>query len=330
MSETVDEFMQKPVKTYHCGKDAQRVKKTLTQAFVASSENKATEEKASFEKIIDAVMKTKEGRSTLKALADLGYTYAFERGKFGGFCNSIEKKIVINPALSFEYNVQTAVHEGRHAIQASLKSENVPLSCIMQTASYLRYSRAIEADASAHEAAFAYECKDILPEVYQEAKKRNAPMFKAYVDEMEKSGNGRKAMQASFAAWYEYDYYRDFYDNDHKNMIKAVCDWGKKHKYGDFFREEYSGSDALKLCVYRGKPYMTEEFLNTGKAFSISQKDKKDIAKMIKDYVKAVPEAKMDMSVLKMRERTASGELLPVQNDTAKIALAAKLKAQGR
>ena len=330
MSETVNEFMQKPVKTYHCGKDAQRMKKTLTQAFVASSEKKAAKEKASFEKIIDAVMKTKEGRNTLKALADFGYTYVFETGNFGGLCNSAEKKIIINPAMPFEYNIQTLVHEGRHAIQASLQSENAPYTENMQTASYLRYSRAIEADASAHEAAFAYECKDVLPKVYQEAKERNAPMFRAYADEMEKSGNGRKAMQASFAAWYEYDYYRDFYDKYHKDYIKAVCDWGKQHKKGGFFREEYSGSEALKLCVYRGKPYMTEEFLNTGRAFSISQKDKKDICKMIKDYVKAVPEAKMDMSVLKMRERKASGELLPVQNDTAKIALAAKLKAQGR
>ena len=76
---------------------------------------------------------------------------------------------------------------------------------------------------------------------------------------------------------------------------------------------------------------MTSEFLNTGKAFSITKQDKKEIFDMMQSYAQAVPGAKVDTSVLKMRERTASGELLPEKKETAKTSLlASKLKQKGR
>ena len=199
MSETVAEFMQKPVKKYACGKKAQEAKKTLMQAFTASEEGRKVEEEALFKKIVDTVMKTEKGRETLTSLSGFGYSFAFESGNFSGFCDADKKKIVINPHISFPSMLQTAVHEGRHAIQNSLERPDAPAAALVQTASFLRFSRAIEADASAHEAAFAYECKDVIPEVYQDAEKQNFSMFRAYAGEMEKSGDEKKAMRASFA-----------------------------------------------------------------------------------------------------------------------------------
>ena len=331
MSGTVAEFMQKPVKKYACGRAARKAKKSLIRAFTASEEKNAVKEGVLFEEIIDSVVQTKKGRETMMALSKLGYTFAFEKGNFGGFCAPDSKKIVINPTFSFEYMLQTAVHEGRHAIQYSLEGQGRPAYEDTQIASSLRLHRAIEADAVAHEMAFVYECKDVLPQVYESAKKQNLPMFRAYVEEMEKSGDQRKAMQACFASWYECDYYRDYYDLWHKNGFKQVSDWAKQAQYKDAFKEEYSADNVLKMCLYKGHSYMAAEFLNTGKAFSITQEDKKEIFGMMQSYAQAVPGAKADASVLKMRERSSSGELLPAQKETAKASLlASKITQKGR
>ena len=328
MSGTVAEFMQKTVKKYACGRKAQEAKKTLVKAFTASEKGKKGEETALFKKILDTVMKTEKGRETLTTLSGFGYSFAFESGNFSGFCDADKKKIVINPHISFPSMLQTAVHEGRHAIQYSLERPDVPAAALVQTASYLRFSRAIEADASAHEAAFAYECKDVIPDVYQDAEKHNFPMFRAYVGEMEKSGDEKKAMQASFAAWYECDSYREFYDEWHRNDIKHFCDWGERQKYAGLFSKEYPAGDVLKMCVYGGKPYMTEEFLNTGRAFSVSAADKKEISAMLQRYAAAVGE-KPDTSLSTMRERTADGTLLP-EKKAVNAAVVAKAGRGGR
>lgn len=330
MSETVAEFMNKPVKAYRCGRDARKAKKTLMQAFTASDQKNTLREEALFEGILDAVMQTKKGQETMKALAGFGYSYAFEKGNFGGFCDPVNKKIVINPSFSFEYMLQTAVHEGRHAIQYSLESDKAPNYENTQVASFLRKHRAIEADAVAHEMAFVYECKDVLPKVYQDAKEQDLPMFRAYVGEMEASGDERRAMQACFASWYECDYYRDYYDKNHKDAIKQICDWSKQEKTSGCFSEEYPAADVLKMCRYKGQSYMTEEFLNTGRAFSITQKDKREIYAMVCNYAKAVPETKTDMSVLTMRERKENGELLPARDAAQTAVVAAKLNRKGR
>ncbi|MBO4521120.1 MAG: hypothetical protein J5787_07940 [Alphaproteobacteria bacterium] len=318
MSKTVDEFMQKATKRFSCGFASKRAKKSLIRAFTASSSQDAAQEKELFEKIVDSVMLTKEGRDTMKALSKLGYSFAFEKGDFGGFCSPEDKKIVINPSFGFEYMLQTAVHEGRHAIQFSMENPNAPESVKTNVASYLRKARAIEADAVAHEMAFVYECRKALPAVYREAEKQDLPMFRAYVDEMDKSGDQKKAMQACFAAWYECDSYRDFYDKWNKDDIKTFCDWAKKEKAPDCFTKEYSAEDVLKMCVYKDKPYMTADFLNTGKAFSVTRKDKEDFLSMMKLYSIVVRGATADKSVSQMRERTASGELLPDRKETTK------------
>lgn len=320
MSGTVEEFMQKAVKRFPCGFASKKAKKSLIQAFTASAQQDAAQEKELFEKIVDTVMQTKEGKTTMKTLSKLGYSFAFEKGDFGGFCDPDNKKIVINPSFGFEYMLQTAVHEGRHAIQFSLEDPNSPNPENTQIASYLMKNRAIEADAVAHEMAFVYECREALPAVYQEAEKQNLPMFRAYVSEMDKSGDQKKAMQACFAAWYECDYYRDYYDKWHKGDIKSFCDWGKEEKSPDCFKKEYSADDVLKMCVYKDEPYMTRDFLTTGKAFSVTREDKEEFLRMTKLYARTVRGATEDKSVAAMRERTSSGELLPVR-ETPKKAL---------
>ena len=332
MSETVAEFTQKSYKKYACGRAAQKAKKVLMKAFTASEEKDAVREGTLFEAIVDSVMKTKKGRETLTSLSKLGYSFAFEKGNFGGFCAPEQKRIVINPSFGFEYMLQTAVHEGRHAIQYSLESENRPNYEHTQIASSLRMHRAIEADAVAHEMAFVYECKDVMPNVYEKARESDLPMFHAYVGEMEKSRDERKAMQACFKAWYECDYYRDYYDKWHKDGFKQVCDYGKQQKDPNLFSMEYPVDDVLKLCRYKGKPYMTADDLNSGRPFSVKRTDRDEISAMIKDYAAAVSGAHVDRSVETMRLRDEKGNLTASRgkSDGQQAVISAVLNQKGR
>lgn len=303
MSETVSEFMEKPYKKYECGIREAETKKTLTEAFCASCGDRAKHEGMMFESILDAVMAIKKGRETLMTLADLGYSFAFETGKFGGFCDAPNKKVVLNPTQKFEYLMRVVVHEGRHAIQASLTSENAPEVQDMQAASYYKKSRAIEADATAHEMAFVYEAREIDPAVYESAKEQNLPMFKAFVDEMDKSGDEKKAMQAGFEAWYEAPTYIGYYDSYHKNSLKSVADKAVSVKYADAFSKEYKNEDILKMCRYNSEAYISSEFLDSPKAFSLGLDHKQDLVQVMNDYLKAFPDAKKDTSFMKMHTR---------------------------
>ena len=329
MSETVAEFMQKPVKKYACGKKAQEAKKTLMRAFTASKKRSAAKESALFGQIVDSVMKTKTGRETMTALSGLGYSFVFERvPSLDGYCDPENKKIVLNPSSSLPNMMQTLVHEGTHAVQRSLKKENAPEYWEMNAASMLRCRRAIEADAVAHETAFAYECKNVVPEVYRDAEKQNSPMFRAYVGEMEKSGDEKKAMRASFAAWYEHDSYRKSYDLLHACDIRSFCEWGKRQELDYLFSKEYSAKDVSDICRHKGQAYMSPEFLNKGLAFSITAEDKKSLCDALRDYAEAVGK-KPDKSLSAMRIRSPEGVLSP-EKKSVKAAVVAKAGRGGR
>ncbi len=328
MSATVADFMKKNVQKYACGPEAQRAKGVLLKAFTSSEERRKPQETALFEAVLDAVMQTKKGRETLISLSDLGYSFAFEKGNFGGFCAPNRKKIVINPSFSFDYMARTVVHEGRHALQYSSENPRRPNLEHTTVASMLRMKRAIEADAVAHEMAFVYECKDILPDVFKKCQAEGLPMFQAYVGEMKKSGDEKKAMQAGFSAWYECAYYRNYYDNWHKDTIKKVCEYGKSRKDPACFSKEYPVGDVIKMCLFEGKPYMTAEALTSGKPFSITQLDRSDISLMVANYAAAVPGARADKSVLSMNIRNSKGDLLSSVNKSA--ALSAAMTQKGR
>lgn len=331
MAGSVREFMEKPCKAYACGSKAQKAKEILTKAFTASGTNDAAEEGALFEKIVDSVMKTKKGRETLTTLSKLGYSFAFEKGNFGGFCSPDQKKIVINPSCGFEYMLQTAVHEGQHAIQCSRVSKNAPEFAYTQVASMLRMRRAIEADAVAHQMAFVYECKETLPGVYRDAEKCNLPMFHAYVGEMDKSHDEKKAMQACFSSWYECDYYRGYYDEFYKKIIQDLCREGKQQRDAGLFSKEYPVADVLKICCYKGRPYMTADSLNSGLPYSVAKKDQKEISAAINDYAAAVPGAKADRSVQSMCLRNGKGKIIAPSGKSGKQAVvSAAFSQRGR
>ena len=329
MVESVEKFMEQPVKKYACGRDAQETVGTLQKAFVASSKRKENKEKAVFAAILEPVMKTARGRETMETLADLGYKFRFENGNFGGMCCSGEKTILLNPNANPNYIAHVLVHEGRHAIQYSRAPENAPELEETKVADMFRMRQAIEADACAHQAAFVYECKTAAPGVYREYKAGGYPMLTAYEKEMEKSGDEKKAMQKSFESWYDYKAFRQYYDSYHKSIVGQLVDAGKKEKDPTFFSKDYPVKDVVNMCVYQGKPYMTAEFLNGDKAYSVPKKDAKEIRAALADYAKSVSGAKLDASIDTMALRDGTMRIVKPAHAQTNVAVAAALKQNG-
>lgn len=328
MSGAVKEFMEKPTQKFACGRDARETTGTLQKAFVASSKRKAGKEKEAFAAILEPVMKTARGRETMEALADLGYKFKFDVGNFGGRCNAELKTIFLNPNYGNEFLAHVLVHEGRHGIQASLQSADAPVYYETKAADFFRMRQAIEADACAHQSAFVYECKTVAPEVYRQFKQAGYPMLTAYENEMEKSGNEKKAMQASFESWYDYKAFRQYYDNYHRDIVRQLAGCGKDEKDPTFFSKDYPVKDVVTMCVYQGKPYMTAEFLNSDKAYSVPKKDAKEIKAALTDYAKSVAGAKLDTSIDAMALRDGTMRIIKSANRQPNT-VAAALKQNG-
>ncbi len=331
MTESVEKFMKKPFKKYACGEKVRQAQKTLQNTFAASSAKSAADEKRLLGDILETLGKTNSGRETLETLSDLGYKIQFQNlgANFGGFCNYDDRLIVLNPARSKNFLAVAVVHEGRHGIQFASEKKNAPIFEQTRVADMYRMRKAIEADACAHQAAFAYECKETAPEVYAE-QKRDYPMLAAYETELEKTGDKKKAMQAAFKSWYDFPYYRDLYDEYYKdNGIKAMAEIGKRQKDPTLFSKEYPVKDVVDLCVFQGKPYMTADYLNSDKPNALTAEAKKEIKAVLADYAKFVPNAKPDTSIDKMATRDKDGKILEPAKMRSNAAVLAK-SAQGR
>lgn len=327
MSDTVAEFTQKSYKKYACGEKA---RKTLQNTFTASSAKSAADEKRLLGDVLETLNKTDSGRETLKTLSDLGYKIKFQNlGKrFGGYCNYDDRVIVLNPTRSKNFLAIAVVHEGRHGIQFASEKKNAPIFEQTRVADMYRMRKAIEADACAHQSAFAYECKETAPEVYAE-QKRDYPMLTAYETELDRTGDKRKAMQAAFKSWYDFPYYCDLYDEYYKdNGIVPAAQEGKKSNDPTLFSKEYPVRDVVDLCVFQGKPYMTAEYLNSDKPNALTAEAKREIKAVLSDYVKSVAGAKLDTSIDAMALRDGTMRIVKPANRRLN-AVAAALKQNG-
>ena len=327
MSDTVAEFTQKSYKKYACGEKA---RKTLQNTFTASSAKSAADEKRLLSDVLETLNKTDSGRETLETLSDLGYKIKFQNlGKrFGGYCNYDDRVIVLNPTRSKNFLAIAVVHEGRHGIQFASEKKNAPIFEQTRVADMYRMRKAIEADACAHQSAFAYECKETAPEVYAE-QKRDYPMLTAYETELDRTGDKRKAMQAAFKSWYDFPYYCDLYDEYYKdNGIVPAAQEGKKSNDPTLFSKEYPVRDVVDLCVFQGKPYMTAEYLNSDKPNALTAETQKEIKAVLSDYAKSVAGAKLDTSIDAMALRDGTMRIVKPANRRSN-AVAAALKQNG-
>ncbi len=252
-------------------------------------------ERENFSYLLEMAYKTPTGKEILDKVAQLDYRFAYEAlsNETCGICYSQNSQILLNPVMPLERQVTTLIHECEHAIQHSLSPELQ--SSKLNAADYLSYSRAIEADACAHQSAFACQLENIWPEAYKTA--CNTPMMISYMNEMAASGDETKAMKASFEAWYDYEHYQESYEKTHKEHIRDFSDWAVRNNQAVCFTESLPPEEILKVCLSDGKPYASAEFLMSDEARAVTEKTQQEI---LQQTERAALDGKVDRSVLEL------------------------------
>lgn len=275
--------------------------KVLSEAF--KSQNKG-DDQAAFDRMLETAYKTPIGKEVIDKASELGYSYAYEdlsERHAKGLCNSANRQILLDPKFPIESQIVTLIHEMRHAVQDDLRLKNLnrmPRSCL-NAADYVKYGRMIEADACACQSEFTYQLQDVWPEAaaYNMQRKNISGMMQAYMTEMDKSGDNKKAMESSFKAWYEDTHYQQSYQKDHCEDILNFADYGIKTRQDwDYFKESCSNKKLLSICQHEGQSYVDPSFLDTDMAKAMSQEWKDKIAGKMDTYSR-VTGTKQDRSV---------------------------------
>lgn len=307
MSFQAEEFFSGLSKRYACGREARMESpRSLTAAFMRSSDFKSKSERTLFNDLLKTVESTAEGRRTLREFSKIGCSVHFEDGaNAGGFYVPEKKALVINPSSGFKDFSSVFVHEARHAIQFHIFNDD---SDLYRFSDGEKLKRAMEADATAHECAFIYQARKTNPEIYEEHS--YLPMLHAYADTLERTGNERKAMQASFQSWYSYDYYRDYYDNSTLDRVEALVNYGISNGDALLFSKTMPSDITDRVCLFEGRSYADKKFLMSREAYSIPEDNQKKIGKLIATYAHQVQGASYDNSVYDMYPRRLNGEIL--------------------
>lgn len=242
-------------------------------------------DRENFASLLNIAYKFPKGRETMNAVAFRGYTYMYD-ALFGlnGACDYDHKVVRLD---SYHRQMELApvlIHECSHVRQTERLNEingaekMTDFVAGLNAYDFIKLNRALEADACAHQAAFAYQMKDEYPQVFE--KEMQTPMMRAYVGEMEKSGDETKAMRASFAAWYGYKNYQESYEKQFLAQIKMNADKQKK---------PLSDEQISAACLLDGKPYVPLSFFDRSENMAVSEKAKEVLASTGDKSVERLP-----------------------------------------
>lgn len=293
MSDTVKEFMNKAPVSYSCGRESLPEKLLKTLDVSRSDAAAAAADRSLLKTILETMNAVPSGRRALEVLDKEGYSLAFD-AMCGGVaaCLPETKAVLLNP--NFADDLPAAlVHEARHAEQyACFPAEE---TYRLHVADLLKSQRAFEADACAHQCSFVHELKEVRPDALAEAK-QILPMQENYDRTLEASGDKGKALNAVFEAWYDYGDFQKTYDMNHSSMIYYTVMEGASKQDSSFFSKEFPSVELEKFCSHEGKSYAPASFLDSAKAFSLSEYGKMEIEEYLNIY-SASTGAKKDMSL---------------------------------
>ncbi len=227
-----------------------------------------------FGSLLSVAYESRKGADMLDEVSTLGYKFMYEGlWNVNAACNHITKTIVMDSYHTSENMAPAFIHEVNHALQFSRIGKDVSK---LNAADYIVLHRALEADACAHQAAFTWEMKDNHPRMFQEEMK--SPIMRAYAAEMEKSGDIRKAMRASFESWFDFKTYRDVYEEGHCKDVMHICSLAEKNPDGGYFSDSFSVAEICKVCHLEEKPYINPDFLKSDKARAVSAETKRKLS----------------------------------------------------
>lgn len=240
-------------------------------------------DRENFTSLLNIAYQFPKGQETMNAVAFQGYSYMYE-AMFGvnGACDYDRKVVRLD---SYRRQMELApilIHECTHIRQVErinkISGQDKTMDFIgsLNAYDFIKLNRALEADACAHQAAFAYQMKDEYPQVFE--KEMETPMMRAYVGEMEKSGDETKAMRASFQAWYGYKNYQEAYEKQYVAQIRMNSEQKKKDFNSVKKEAAVSNEQLASVCLHNGQPYISAAFFDRAENMAVSDKGKEMMA----------------------------------------------------
>ena len=233
-------------------------------------------DRENFDSLLRTVYDFPKGKEVMNDVAFKGYKFMYEpMFNVNGACDYDFKTVRLNSYYRQTELAPILVHECTHVRQVDRLAESTGVDKVgdfingLNAYDFIKLNRALEADACAHQAAFAYQMKDAYPQVFE--KEMQTPMMQAYVAEMDKSGDETKAMQESFKAWYGYKNYQESYE---KQFLMQLTGNAGKPK-----NQTISGEQIAALCLNNGKSYISAAFLDKAENMAVSQQGKEKLAK---------------------------------------------------
>lgn len=280
------------------------------------------ERKERVQRLIERVSKSSPtGKRLIESALERGISIDMEMGSgscLGSYMPSF-KSVSLNENVSDEQLLSTIVHECRHSEQ-NLKSEmaSTVYAAIVDT-------RAVEADAMAHECAAVYQMRKAEPEVYKLFNDRHAGIMKAYETSFEKDKDETKAKAEAFKAWFDDAGYVERYD-------RSVTDF---MSMGQLHSGAYKKDLSVK-AISENVPYVEPEFFTSQRATTVSEEIAGEVAKIERGHIrhafKIFSKSKLPTSADKFYVRDGKGNITPPKTkDSPKktnAALVAKAVAQ--
>lgn len=257
-------------------------KDVLKSAF----QSKTSEEQNDFDRMVDTAYRAPIGKEILDKLAAMKYDIVFDdlsASKAAGTCCSSQRRIVIDPKMSFESRVVTLIHEAEHALQGGISAKGLDQRSL-RVADIFKKERAMEADACAHEALFVWQIKDVAPEIYAEAVNDGKETTGAFVYEMQNGADEVKAMEAAFKAWYDSPFLQSYYEDSHAKYVEGTAKWGADKNIRSCFSLTCTEREILEKCLFNGAPYVSPEFLASENACAVSEKTRTLLQEVLADY----------------------------------------------
>ena len=243
-------------------------------------------------KFFDTLQKVPMGRETLEAVQKLGFDIRFEKGlSDAGCCDASKKQILLNPMMKERDLLPTFMHEARHALQSEILQVNDEKTLAADT---IKAYRAMEADAVAFETAFVVQAQKAGVAV------RTTPM----VDLYRKIKNPETAKAEVFRAWYSDANNLTLYDEFYADQFEVMAEKAAKRGDKECFSEPLPAAKIAAVC-----PYVSADFLDSEKAFSIRESAKERISDALEVYAEKTG-AKPDKSVQTMYSRTKNGKII--------------------
>ena len=244
-----------------------------------------------FGELLNMAYSAEKGREVMNAVAFKGYKFIYDAMPgLNGACDYDNKTVKLDSFHRQAELAPTLIHESTHILQVDRLCEKTgakeagSVINALNVRDFIKLNRALEADACAHQAAYAYQMKDRDSVLFE--KEMETPMTQAYVAEMEKSGDESKAMRASFQAWYGYKKYQNAYEKQFQPQILRNA--AKREKTGER-TVSLSNPDIAGFCRFQGKPYISPEFFDRAENLAVSREMKDALAATGDKTVAALP-----------------------------------------